>query len=171
MISIVICSLSLGCSGKIPDRSPMFVPESFDVPEGLHADLFYLRPLSIEDAEADYEAVMESKVRLRKIFGGDWPADDFTLEQNKVDLEHHMSAHRDRSAFTYTIISLEDARILGCLYIFPGEKTGANVLFWVRESAVEEGLEPVVRDTIQRWISEVWPFHEVEIMHSLVQEG
>ena len=44
----------------------MFVPEDFAVPTTHSNDRLRLRMLSVEIAEKDYEAVVESRIRLRK---------------------------------------------------------------------------------------------------------
>jgi len=53
------------------------VPEDFGIPEILETERMRLRPLTINDAVKDYEAVMTSEERLRTVFdpGGDWRRD------------------------------------------------------------------------------------------------
>ncbi len=67
----------------------MLVPNDFNVPEQLRTSNFILRMLSASDVELDYEAVMSSKLHLRKVFAehDDWPADDMTIEDNLNDLK------------------------------------------------------------------------------------
>ena len=158
------CMLSIlvyGCAGKPSPATPGFVPDSFVVPERYEANRLIFRPLVAADAEADYEAVMESRVRLRALFEGVWPADDFTVQQNEADLLVHEAAAANRQAFTYSILSADDEQVLGCLYVYPGQKTGAEVLFWIRETAYQRGIQPLVLSTIQHWIDEEWPFRDV----------
>ena len=50
----------------------MFVPEGFTVPAELVRDRFCLRMLSVAYAHKDYEAVMESQVRLQKLSHHGW---------------------------------------------------------------------------------------------------
>ena len=61
-----------------------FVPANFDVPETITTDSFCLTVLSPAVCEIDYEAVMSSKTRLRKVFdmSTEWPHDSMTLEDN-----------------------------------------------------------------------------------------
>ena len=68
--------------------------------------------LSVDDVEKDYEAVIESRDLLRSMFGGDWPRDGFTLEENLKDLERHQQEFLDREAFAYTVVSLDNDRVL-----------------------------------------------------------
>jgi hypothetical protein len=52
---------------------------------------------------------------------------------------------------------------LGCVYIFPTDKPDyeAEVYMWVRKSAYDEGLDPVLFETVKKWIEEKWPFKKV----------
>ena len=43
------------------------VPNDFDVPELLETERLRLRPLTIQDAVRDYDAVMTSETRLARI--------------------------------------------------------------------------------------------------------
>ena len=110
-----------------------FVPNDFKIPTLLETDLFRLRMLSVDDVEKDYEAVIESRELLNTMFGGPWPRVGFTLEENLTDLERHqrsasigdVPAHQevlDRKAFAYTVVSLDETKVLGCIYINPPQK-------------------------------------------------
>ena len=80
-----------------------FVPDDFEVPASLETEYFRLRMLSVDDVEKDYEAVMESRDLLHKMFGGPWPREGFTLEENLKDLQRHQEEFLDRKAFAYTV--------------------------------------------------------------------
>ena len=60
-----------------------FVPDDFEIPGLLRADGFNIRPITIDDAVIDYDAVMTSVERLRDCYyrANGWPADDLTLMQ------------------------------------------------------------------------------------------
>ena len=147
-----------GCSR---DGERPFVPDSFHVPQGMQAERFRLRKLTSADAAADYEAVMESKIRLRRTFGDEWPSDEFTIQENQAELAEHERAFADRLAFTYTVVSLDDSRVLGCVYIFPDQEADAQVLFWLRDSAVSAGLQPALESALESWLGDAWPFAHV----------
>ena len=74
--------------------------------------------LSVDDVEKDFEAVIESRELLRSR-GGSWPRDGFTLKENLKDLKRHQKEFLNRKAFAYTVISLDESRVLGCMYINP----------------------------------------------------
>jgi hypothetical protein len=118
--------------------------------------------LSASDVEKDYEAVIESRELLRSR-GGSWPRDGFTLKENLKDLKRHQKEFLNRKAFAYTVISLNESRVLGCLYINPPRKTNADaeVYMWARQSEYDKGLDPVLFHTVKNWIDSSWPFTTV----------
>ena len=142
-----------------------FVPDDFEIPAILETDYFRLRMLSVDDVEKDYEAVIESRELLHKMFGGSWPREGFTIEENLADLERHQQEFLDRKAFAYTVISLDDSKVLGCIYINPSppEETelDATVHMWVRQSEYDKGLDVKLFQTVRKWIGEDWPFKRV----------
>ena len=144
-------------------RSP-FVPDSFEVPVTLETDRFRLRMLSVDDVEKDYEAVMESGELLRAHSGGSWPREGFTLQENLADLKRHQREFEQREAFAYTVVSLDESRVLGCVYINPSESkdTDAEVYMWVRQSEFDKGLDPILFETVKKWLEETWPFERVK---------
>ena len=163
LILLVSTLFALGCTSQSQDGNEQgFVPADFEIPNSFVCDEFRLRPLDVSDAEADYEAVMESKVELRALFGGDWPEDDFSLEQNRSDLKEHQKAFQDRESFTYSVVAVDQSRILGCVYIHPCDEADAQVIFWVRSSEKGQGLDQILQGTLQNWLTSAWPFNDVK---------
>ena len=80
-----------------------FVSEDFLVPETFETRDFRLRMLTVNDVEKDYEAVIESRSLLHSMFGGGWPWEGFTVDENLRDLERHQQEFFNRQAFTYTV--------------------------------------------------------------------
>ena len=145
-------------------RAPL-VPADFEVPLGLETARLRLRPLLTSDAVKDYDAVMTSAERLMTVFrpGGTWP-DGLTLEQNLKELAWHEIEFQKRKSFAYTVVSLDESQVLGCLYLHPtGHPKGrgghdVEVSCWVRASQAETGLDAHLYETVRRWIAEAWPF-------------
>ena len=139
------------------------VPADFDVPRKLETDHFRLRMLSVEDVEKDYEAVVESRDHLQSKFGREWPREGFTLEENLADLERHQREFLKREAFAYTVVSLDEHRVLGCVYIDPTQHPAADaeVRMWVRQSELERGMDEILFQTVQEWLESSWPFDSV----------
>lgn len=141
-----------------------FVPDDFEIPDLLETDRFRLRMLSVDDVEKDYEAVIESRELLHTMFGGPWPKPGFTLEENLADLERHQREFLSRKAFAYTVVSLDETRVLGCVYINPSETTDSDavVVMWVRQTEYDKGLDETLFITVKDWISSDWPFKKVD---------
>lgn len=144
------------------------------IPDGLTTPEFVLRPLVAADVELDYAAVMESKVELRPWEQTGWPADDFTVADDLVDVESLEQRHLDRHSFTYTVMDPAGTECLGCVYIMPTDArsltsseitpTGdrpwsdysAAIYFWVRTSRLASGLDGRLLDAVRTWIAEEW---------------
>ena len=141
-----------------------FVPDDFEIPALLETERFRLRMLSVDDVEKDYEAVIESRELLHVMFGGPWPRPDFTSEENLVDLERHQQEFLERKAFAYTVVSLDESKVLGCLYINPPKITGpdAIVTMWVRQTEYEKGFDEILFHAVRDWINVDWPFRKVD---------
>ena len=141
-------------------NSPI-VPEDFAVPDLLETSRFRLRPLTIHDAEKDFDAVTSSETRLRTEFepGGEWPL-GLTFEQNSIELGWHQVEFQLRTSFAYTVVRLDEGAVLGCVYIYPTRKRGHDVeiTLWVRESEAQTGLDEHLFDTVNHWVAEIWPF-------------
>jgi hypothetical protein len=138
---------------------PPFVPVDFEVPERLANEHFMLRPITVRDAEKDYEAVMESSRHLHELWGPGWP-DGLTLEQNTVDLGWHQKEFQRRASFTYTVMTPYEVDVLGCVYIYPSrlEAVDAEVYLWVRRDQLASGLEEELIEFVKQWVGESWPF-------------
>ncbi|HEY0603463.1 MAG TPA: hypothetical protein VGD58_11150 [Herpetosiphonaceae bacterium] len=140
-----------------------FVPPDFDVPTLFETEYFRLRPLTVADVDKDYEALMSSIPLLNSLLGWDWPREDFTREENLADLAAHEQQFNERVAFAYTVVAPDESSCLGCLYINPpcDQPADARVYMWVRQSAYDQGLDPILFRTVKDWIAERWPFTNV----------
>lgn len=138
------------------------------VPNERCSQRLVLRPLRAADVALDYDAVMSSARELRCWNAGSWPRDGFTLAENLADLEGHEREHVEREAFTYTVLSPDEARCLGCVYIQPvsseaeplcgGATRAAAVGFWVRTSEIEHDLDRHLVAVLLEWLRDDWPF-------------
>jgi hypothetical protein len=141
------------------------VPSDFPVPDGLVTRDLILRPLTVHDVVKDYDAVMTSIAHLRGVFGPDsaWPSPDLTLEQDLIDLGWHQKEFQQRSSFAYTVMTPDESRCLGCVYIYPSadQELDAVVYLWVRASAFDQGLDPILYEAVRGWVAGAWPFTRV----------
>lgn len=146
-------------------------PAAVPVPVGLHTARLRLRPLRASDVELDYDAVMSSPAMLRTWSQSDWPADDFTRAANQADLERHEREHLAREAFTYTVLTPDATRCLGCVYLSPpwpeevplcaGAAYAAHVGFWVRASELANDLDRHLLESLRDWFRSEWAFERV----------
>ena len=146
------------------NASPL-VPDVFSIPASLVTAEFHLRMLTINDVVKDYDAVMSSVEHLKGVFGpkSTWPSPELTLEQDLIDLGWHQKEFQNRSSFAYTVMSLDETRCLGCVYIYPAEPADydAQVILWARQSELASGLEARLLLAVKDWITTDWPFERV----------
>jgi len=141
-----------------------FVPDDFVVPDTLENEHLRIRMLTVNDVVKDYDAVMSSIDHLKEMYpSSNWPSKDLTLEQDLIDLGWHQKEFQMRSSFAYTVVELDESKVIGCLYIFPTKKGdyNAEITMWVRSSVLKEGFDSILFNTVKHWITEKWPFDKV----------
>jgi hypothetical protein len=141
-----------------------FLPSDHPIPPGLEHPRFRVRPITVNDVVRDYDAVMTSAEHLRSHFPlWGWPPEDMTLESDLVDLGWHQREALLRRSFNYAVMSRDEQRLLGCVYIDPPEKAGADadVAFWVRADALGSGMEEELEAAVRAWLERDWPFRDV----------
>lgn len=131
---------------------------------GLDHERFRLRPLAVEHNPSDHVAWSSSIDHIRATpgyAGLSWPQ-PMTLAENQVDLERHASDFHERIGFTFTVLAPDLDTVIGCVYIYPSERTDcdARVRSWVR--AQDADLDPVLHSAVERWLADAWPFRRVE---------
>ena len=134
------------------------VPEGFDVPLGLEHERFRLRMLSIDDVVKDFDAICD---RVDKE-GLAQPPFVPTVAENLVDLGWHQKEFQLRRSFAYTVVAPDESQVLGCVYLNPSETHDARVNMWVRRTAWEDGLDPVLEAAVRAWLDREWPFEAVD---------
>jgi hypothetical protein len=132
---------------------PLFVP----LPTGQH-----LRPVRANDVELDLPAVMGSQERLFSIFGPawGWPPPTMTYEQDREDLARHEREIAAHESFNYALFDAEETALLGCVYIDPPEKFGADaeVSWWLVDGLVGTDVDAALASLVPAWIAADWPF-------------
>lgn len=148
-----------------------FFPPHATPPDGVDTERLLLRPLTVGHLHLDYDAVMASAVQLRAWSDTTWPTDDFTLPENRDDLERHQREHEEGVAFTYTVLTPDGERCLGCVYItpipqsaqplYPADGYSARVSFWIRSDELDGPLEGHLLHSLREWFAQDWPFTRV----------
>jgi hypothetical protein len=139
-----------------------------------------LKPLTTAHVELDYAALMVSKDMLRRWSGTQWPEDDFTLADNRKDLERHQREHQERVAFTFTVMNPAETECLGCVYINPLENVirranataelpavkdyEATIAFWAKQPRLADELDQRLFDALRAWLQRDWAFSHVYFM-------
>lgn len=159
-----------------------FREQKMVAPSGLRTPEFILRPITADDAELDYEAVMESREFLRKWEQSTWPEDDFTVEANREDLLRAERRHVDGESFTYTVLNPDQSVCLGCVYVVSPEGSwladarvtavgedqwsdcDAVFLFWVRKSRLAEDMDRSLLDSLLTWFEQEWSVEAPVVM-------
>ena len=107
IVLFLFIATNLKAQSKIP-----FIPDNFEVPVTLETNEYRLRMLSINDVKMDYEAVMSSTNHLSQVWpDSDWP-EGLTLEQNLIDLAWHQKEFQRRTSFAYTMVTLDEKKVI-----------------------------------------------------------
>lgn len=142
-----------------------FLPEDFDVPTLVAGLRFRIRPITVHDVVRDYDAVMSSREQLWAQYGEvwGWPRADLTLEDDLIDLAWHQKEAQLCRSFNYAVLTPDETRLLGCVYIDPPVKVGADadVSFWIRTDEPNRDLEMELEEFVREWLDSAWPFKTV----------
>ena len=141
-----------------------FVPPDFDIPEGFEVDGIRARMLSVHDVVRDFDAVSSSAHFLKDMFPTwrGWPT-GLTIEQNLIDLGWHQKEFQLRRSFAYTLVTPDESKVIGCLYVEPPTRQGfdAEVYFWAREAGIGDAADVALGAIVKPWIEAAWPFSRV----------
>ena len=144
-----------------------FLPEEFVVPTLVAGPRFQIRPVTIHDVVRVYDAVMCSRAELWATYGEvvGWPAADYALEDCLVDVAWQQKEAQLRGSFSYAVLTTDETRLLGLIYLRPPVKLGADAMiaFWVRTGVELPGLERELLDFVREWAVTAWPFKKVHL--------
>jgi hypothetical protein len=114
--------------------------------------------LTVDDVVKDFDAIC-SRVDSA---GSAQPPFAETVRENLVDLGWHQKEFELRRSFAYTVVAPDESHVLGCVYVNPSETHDAGVRLWVRRSAWDDGLDPLLEAAVREWIAREWPFGPVD---------
>ncbi len=109
---------------------------------------------------------METQARLRASAPNGWPREGFTLEENTRDLLDHEREFEQRESFAYTVLSLDEVEVLGCVYLNPPADAEADVdvHLWIRERDYGAGYALRLHQLVDDWLKSRWPFERVRYL-------
>jgi RimJ/RimL family protein N-acetyltransferase len=140
-----------------------WLPADFVHPSRVDVDVdHHLRPIRATDVDLDMVAVMGSQARLWSIFGPawEWPPASMTREQDRADLARHEAEIEAHESFNYALFDTTETALLGCIYVDPPEKVGADaeISWWVVDELVGSAGEAALDELVPHWIATSWPF-------------
>jgi hypothetical protein len=141
-----------------------WLPRDFIAPDRVELPIqgHHLRPIRAEDVALDMVAVMGSQERLWSIYGEawGWPPATMTAEQDRDDLARHADEMTRNESFNYALFDSAETALLGCVYIDPPEKPGADaeISWWVVDELVGSEIESTLDRFVPGWIATSWPF-------------
>jgi RimJ/RimL family protein N-acetyltransferase len=145
--------------------STTWLPATFAHPTHVEVGLgHHLRPIRADDVDLDMIAVMGSRERLWSIYGDawGWPPATMTHEQDREDLARHAAEMVTHESFNYALLDTDETALLGCVYIDPPEKEGADaeISWWVVDELVGSNLEAALDALVPAWIAASWPLRQ-----------
>lgn len=140
-----------------------WLPDGFEHPRAVALRTgHHLRPIRATDVHLDMPAVMGSQERLWSIYGQawGWPPATMTAEEDRADLARHEAEIEAHASFNYALFDEAESELIGCVYIDPPEKQGADaeISWWVRDEHVGSPVEAALDELVPAWIAQRWPF-------------
>ncbi|WP_214465247.1 GNAT family N-acetyltransferase [Microbacterium flavescens] len=146
---------------------PAWLPADFAHPlrveltEGVH-----LRPIRAADVDIDMVAVMSKQPMLWEMYGEawGWPPATMTREADEEDLARHALEMKQHESFNYAVLTADEDRLLGCVYIDPLDAVdgtpSAEVSWWTVADA-PAGVAERLDAFVPAWLASDWPFGRV----------
>ncbi len=132
-----------------------------ELPGLVHAH--HLRPIHPDDTDLDMVAVMGSRDRLWSIYGEawGWPPHTMTAEADREDLARHADEMTRNESFNFALFDDAEMALLGCVYIDPPERVGADaeISWWVIDDLVGSEIEKTFDRFVPQWIADDWPMN------------
>jgi hypothetical protein len=153
-----------GAAARLVVMNPTsWLPDDWQHPTRVELDTgHHLRPIRADDVDLDMVAVMGSRERLWSIYGEawGWPPATMTVDQDREDLAHHEAEIERHESFNYALFDAGETELLGCVYIEPPVKAGADaeISWWVVDLLVGGPIEAALDTLVPRWIADDWPF-------------
>lgn len=85
-----------------------------------------------------------------------------TAEEDREDLQRHADEMHTHESFNYALFDAGETELIGCVYIDPAEKPGADadICWWVGDEYVGSAVEAALDALVPVWIDRDWPLRE-----------
>lgn len=171
--------LAVSCASREPQAK--VVPQErivdpwsaeFSPPRELDTPWIHLEPLDPRHTPLDFAAFMSCREFIREsLHWGSWPRPDMTLERNLADLEGHAQNFINHKQYTYTVMTADRSRVVGCIYMDPVRGNPASprrmdLAWWVSKSELGRDLDRHLLGAVLCWLRSDFPFDVVEIRNA-----
>ncbi|MHC5109512.1 MAG: GNAT family N-acetyltransferase [Planctomycetota bacterium] len=162
VLPVVVLS---GCATPRPPGDPW--KSGFKPPRELDTRYTHLEPLAPVHAKLDFDAAMSSREHLQStLHWGNWPREDFTVEENITDLERHWNEFIQNEGYAFTVLAPSRDRCLGCVYMAPSKAEGyeepsMKLAMWVTVDQLDNKLDEHLFKAVIKWINKEWPVETV----------
>jgi hypothetical protein len=148
-------------------RKDGFLPlpvDGFTIPTHWKGEHALLIPAGPEWVELDYNAVIQSREKLKHLFGpkDPWPPEDLSPDMDRADLAWHAKEFDTRRSFAYHLLTHDQQACLGCLYLYPtaSSQHDAEAYLWTHIDLRAENGKRIEEEVIH-WINTCWPFENI----------
>jgi len=125
---------------------------------------YIIEPLHANHAAMDFvawhdESFDQLTVLFHNAWGG-WPSKSMTVQDNADDImAHHYNPFLTGDWFVYTVMNEDATKVIGSLYIWPGDCTGYDnaVVYWISTPARPD-VEKIFVDETRAWIAKNFPY-------------
>jgi len=110
----------------------------------------HIRPYKLDDAAALYEAAKESILDVYQWLP--WSHPDYKIEESKGWLAEQVEKRQEGTEFSFAILDGADAYLGGCgLNQVDRKQKVANLGYWVRSSAMGQGVAVKAVKLLSKW--------------------
>jgi ribosomal-protein-serine acetyltransferase len=126
-----------------------------------------LRPFSLDDAEAIYDAVMASRNELGRWLS--WCHPDYTIQETVEFLAARGDAFQREGEHGFAIVERSSGQLVGATGINQLDRAAlrANLGYWLRTSATGRGFATQAVRLVARWALEEHGLERIEIVAAM----
>jgi RimJ/RimL family protein N-acetyltransferase len=170
-LAVAALAVTLVCAAEV--EHPW--KADFKVPDPLTHGKFALVPMHPDIAPLDHKATQENRAHLLATLGWDYP-EDYSVDQNKEDLQEYAHQYGNRSAYAYSIQTPDKTKAIGALFCnrpdfgeatepvpeeankeWPAGARSMETSLWLGKAETDAGLDKDVLTAITDWLHAKWP--------------